>query len=433
MDRTHTTENTVIETVRSCAREILAPAMVEFVKWILRSAGERNIRRVYFLARDGWPMYRAARILSRDVEPAVDCRYLCCSRYALRIPCFSLMEKQEIADQICVGGVDVTLQKLLKRGGLDDGEVRRAAEELGRETELDRILPYREIDRLRESLMEGELFWSYVYRHAGEAYGPASAWIIQEGLLEPVRYAVADSGWTGSMQLTLNRLLDSMSYRGKLEGFYYGLYHIPEKADPRDYHVYYFGPEGRIKRKVYFSNCLFESVFSQPEGMCIGYERTEEGVAPLQEEVRPGNGAILDCVTREVEEQAGAEKESLPERLLDWHIQEPGDAQRRLARLMARPTRKEAEVFGGMAFSDDVLDGGETLAAPLSEEQIRENRFLARGLSMSGLRREPVHESAWMEGSILLCGRHVGRHLWHNRLYKYALYYRKQMRERKKR
>ena len=58
---------------------------------------------------------------------------------------------------------------------------------------------------------------------------------------------------------------------------------------------------------------------------------------------------------------------------------------------------------------------------------------LARGLSMSGLRREPVHESAWMEGSILLCGRHVGRHLWHNRLYKYALYYRKQMRERKKR
>lgn len=188
-----------------------------------------------------------------------------------------------------------------------------------------------------------------------------------------------------------------------------------------------------IKRKVYFSNCLFESVFSQPEGMCIGYERTEEGVAPLREEVRPGNGAILDCVTREVEEQAGAEKESLPERLLDWHIQEPGDAQRRLARLMARPTRKEAEVFGGMAFSDDVLDGGETLAAPLSEEQIRENRFLARGLSMSGLRREPVHESAWMEGSILLCGRHVGRHLWHNRLYKYALYYRKQMRERKKR
>ena len=152
---------------------------------------------------------------------------------------------------------------------------------------------------------KGELFWSYVYRHAGEAYGPASAWIIQEGLLEPVRYAVADSGWTGSMQLTLNRLLDSMSYRGKLEGFYYGLYHIPEKADPRDYHVYYFGPEGRIKRKVYFSNCLFESVFSQPEGMCIGYERTEEGVAPLREEVRPGNGAILDCVTREVEEQAG--------------------------------------------------------------------------------------------------------------------------------
>ena len=100
MDGSLVTEEERLETVRDRAREVLAPAMVEFVKWILRSAGERNIRRIYFLARDGWPMYRAARILGRDVEPAVDCRYFCCSRYALRIPCFHLMDKREIADQV---------------------------------------------------------------------------------------------------------------------------------------------------------------------------------------------------------------------------------------------------------------------------------------------------------------------------------------------
>ena len=433
MDGSLVTEEERLETVRDRAREVLAPAMVEFVKWILRSAGERNIRRIYFLARDGWPMYRAARILGRDVEPAVDCRYFCCSRYALRIPCFHLMDKREIADQVCVGGVDVTLRKILKRGGLDEKEAERTAEVMGMREELDRVLPYREILRLRESLLEGELFWRYVYSHAAKAYDTAVYWIAQEGFLEPVRCAVADSGWTGSMQLTLKRLLESMNYRGKLEGFYYGLYHIPEQADPRDYHAYYFGPDGKIRRKVYFSNSLFECVFSQPEGMCVGYGRTKEGMAPVREKGRPENRALLTCVTEAVEEQAGEERKELAERTLDWHIQDPGTAQRKLARLMGSPTREEAEAFGGMAFSDDVLDADQTLAAPLSEEQIRENRFLARGLSMVGLRRDPVHESAWMEGSILLCGRHVRRHLWHNRLYKYALYYRKQMGERRKR
>ena len=429
MDSTHITEEMKMETVRNCARDVLAPAMVSFVKWILRSAGEREIRRIYFLARDGWPMYRAARILSRDVDPSIDCRYFYCSRYALRIPCFHLMEKKEIADQICVGGVDVTLRRVLKRGGLDEGEVRRTAEEMGRAGELDRILSYREVRGLRESLLEGELFWKYVYSHAKKAYGTTASWIAQEGFLDPVRTAVADSGWTGSMQVTLKRLLDSMNYRGKLEGFYYGLYSLPEEVDPRDYHAYFFEPHGNIKRKVYFSNCLFECVFSQPVGMCIGYERTKDGIVPLKEKRMSDSMAVLSGVLEEVEEQAEDEKEDLPGRVTDWHIQDPGETQKKLLRLMAHPSREEAEVFGNMAFSDDLLDTGLTLAAPLNEEQIKENRFFFRSLSMTGLRNAPVYESAWMEGSILMCGRNVRRHLWHNRLYKYALYYRKQMKE----
>ena len=53
-------------TIEQSTESTLAPVLVEFVKWVLRSAGEHGIRRIYFLARDGWPMYQAARILAEE-------------------------------------------------------------------------------------------------------------------------------------------------------------------------------------------------------------------------------------------------------------------------------------------------------------------------------------------------------------------------------
>ena len=384
------------------------------------------------MARDGYPMYLAARILTRDMEPKVECRYFYCSRFALRIPCFYIMEREEILDQICLGGIEVTLGKLLRRGGLTEEEVKNVAAHLGQENMLDGVIPYRELGKYRKMLEHTEMFWKYVFSHAKKSYENTAAYLIQEGMLDPVRFAMADSGWTGSMQKTLRKLLESLNYRGRLQGFYYGLYYIPENSDPGDYHAYYFEPDGNIRRKVYFSNCFFECVFSSPEGMCTGYKKTGERILPVKEDVQGNNRKIVQTVLNAVAGRALADAEELPSLMSGWHLPDAGEAQKKLARLMGKPDRTEAEIFGNMSFTDDVLDAGQTLAAPLTEDEIRENRFFSRSLSMAGLKKAPVHESAWMEGSILLCGRHVQRHLLHNRLYKYALYYRKQILERRK-
>lgn len=50
-----------MEIIRNTAEEVLAPVMVEYVKWILSRAQQLGIQRIYFLARDGWPMYRARK------------------------------------------------------------------------------------------------------------------------------------------------------------------------------------------------------------------------------------------------------------------------------------------------------------------------------------------------------------------------------------
>ena len=101
-------------TIEQSTESTLAPVLVEFVKWVLRSAGEHGIRRIYFLARDGWPMYQAARILAEGRDSEIDCRYLKCSRYALRIPAFHLLGRSAV-QQICMRGISVTLRKVLRR------------------------------------------------------------------------------------------------------------------------------------------------------------------------------------------------------------------------------------------------------------------------------------------------------------------------------
>ncbi len=428
-----------METVRRSAEDVLAPVYVDFVEWILRSAGQKGIRRIYFLARDGYPMYRAAQILSRQnlagrsgsAERPIELRYLKCSRYALRIPWFHLIGTQAV-EQICLGGIDVTLQKVLKRAGLTEEEVCRTARRMGRAGERNRILSRQELQGLREILLRDQQFWEDVSAHARAAYEPAMGYFRQEGLLDDVPAAVADSGWTGSMQQTLGRLLQSGGRKEGLDGYYFGLYHLPEGADPERYHAYYFGPTGNIRRKVWFCNSLFECVFSEPAPMTVGYRKGEQGYEPVPEDPVIRNQEELSILLSAVE--ARADKSRQPGNLREFRSLRESRNLREFRRLMGAPDSREAEAFGRMKFTDDVLDAGQTLAAPLSEAEIRGNHFLPKIRGLLGI-GEPkvIRESAWMEGSIRLAGRRVHMHLLQNRMYRYALYLKKQWTESRKR
>lgn len=416
-------------TIEQSTESTLAPVLVEFVKWVLRSAGEHGIRRIYFLARDGWPMYQAARILAEGRDPEIDCRYLKCSRYALRIPAFHLLGRSAV-QQICMGGISVTLRKVLRRGGLTDQEIQETARAMGRRDDLDRILSYQEVRDLRGPLAQTELFWRYVSAHAEEAYGAAVGYLRREGLMDGIDYAIADSGWTGSIQRTLSLITASAGYRGRITGYYFGLYHIPADAEKKDYHAYYFGPVGKIRRKVYFSNSLFECICSEPSRMTVGYRRSGEGYEPTAEEGRIGNREELELIHGIVERRAGEEAERLPVRPALWKTDIGRRLLRRLEQLMGRPGRAQAEAFGRMKFTDDVLDAGHLLAPGLTEWEIRQNHFWAKLLVLTGIRRQPVKESAWIEGSIVRSGGAVRWHLLQSRIYKYLLYIKKDILER---
>ncbi len=105
------------EIMREVSVSVLAPSMAGFVIWTLQQSIKNGIKRLYFLARDGYFMYQMASVFCKELNLPIECRYLCCSRYSVRIPMF-YMDMDEALAYICRGGIDVTIMKILDRAGI---------------------------------------------------------------------------------------------------------------------------------------------------------------------------------------------------------------------------------------------------------------------------------------------------------------------------
>ena len=423
---------------------VLAPALNGFVVWVLQNAVKSGIERLYFLARDGYFMYRIAQRYCEELCLPVECVYLCCSRYSLRIPTYHT--DMEEALSYIRGGIDVTLQKILDRSGLTWEEQKNVRTQLELPHEFleapDAVIPYAKLGEIRRALQKCSYFLQCVEVHSKESMPALAGYLKQAGLLEEKKAALVDSGWVGSMQKILNRTLRKMGRKEALEGYYWGIYELPEGVDPVKYHCYYFSPKKGLRAKVYFSNCLFESIFSAPHGMTLGYRKREAHYEPyfsecsrprrmFMEETEQYLVRYTEFFLRQLKsahlkktDMRNPELQRLELMKLDWK-----KARRitgKLLRLfMGHPSRAEAACYGALRFSDDVLDTDtKQTAEKLSEQELCENHVWNKILVMFGIRKKYIKESAWYEGSAVLSGKNVKKHWRQYALYKYLLYIR---------
>ena len=410
---------------------VMAPVMCMYVAWVLREARAAGTKRLYFLARDGYSMYETARVFCEKKGISIECRYLYCSRYAWRGAEYHLLGEESLS-YICLGGIDVNFRKLMFRAGLTDREGKEIAALTGMAEDYEKPLTYRRLKELRTLLAACKPFMDKMTRKSRHAYPLVTGYLRQEGLLEPVPWALVDSGWTGSMQKSLQHLLDSAGYEGKAEGFYFGMYEYPRGMNPDTYHCWYFSPADGLRRKAYFSNSLFECIFSSPEGMTTGYEKRDGLYCPVLEKRWNPNREKIIAATGYLKRYA----EGLSERAgegtdpSDFPVQKQKKiASALLKNFMGRPSPEEAREFGSYVFCDDVIgEGDQKAAAELTPEQIRENWLLYKTAGYLKKNGSRVRESAWLEGSMMGAGMDAAG-LWHCALSRYALYLRKRMRD----
>lgn len=393
---------------------------------MLQKAVASGKKRLYFLARDGWLMYITAKEIVKARDLCIELRYLKVSRYSLRCAQYGLLG-EKCLDIICVGGMDCTFQKIMKRAALTEEEGLHIAKLSGYEERYQTTLHYAEIRRLKEELKQVKLFFKYVKKHSAECYENTIGYLRQEGMLEDISYAIVDSGWIGTIQMSLQKLLSSACGREKtVEGYYFGLYELPEDADDTLYHGYYMTPRRGIRRKVGFSVCLFETVFSAPDGMTLGYGKSGEEFIPIESESKNPNADCMEENRELLLEYIQAYTEALADIAEDSTQSESDFTEKLLKSCMGTPTKTEVEQLGSLLFCDDVLElQMQAVAADWSMEEIKRQRFLNKLLIKLNLQKEELHESGWPEGSITAVGGYTKKNLRQEKMYKYFMYIRK--------
>lgn len=402
---------------------VMVPALVEFVSWVLEQTTASGKRRLYFLSRDGYQMYLIARRITELRRLPVECRYLHVSRYSMRIPQFHLNPDKGL-DRICTGGIDVTLERILQRAALSPEEASEVVRSIGWQDRCRDILNYRQVQELKQTLRTQTKILQYVGRHSFSEYGNTLGYLEQEGLLSDVPYAVVDSGWVGTLQESIQELIQSRRPQLTVEGYYFGMYELPKEAEPKAYHAWYFSPRHGLRRKARFSNSLFETVCSADEGMTLYYREEDGRYHPVTDLKSNPNGQQMRRNLAALQEFLTVTDGTFFGRAgKDIHLIE-----RLFYLFMARPAGTEVQAYGDNLFSDDMLEGNlKKAAAELTEREIRNQWFFSRLLIMAGIKQSAIDESAWVEGSVVRCGRHTGRNLAHIRWYKYFVFARKQL------
>ncbi len=418
---------------------VLAPALNGFVVWVLSQAMMRGIRRLYFLARDGYFMYQTACRYVEAFRLPVECRYFYCSRYSVRIPSYHLALEKAMS-YITLGGLNVTVEKIYLRAGFDKMQ-RDAMHKAGLlPYGKDEQIPRRELAFIKKQLSDSRLFTENLIKNSRRALPAYEQYLRQEGMLEEIPAALVDSGWVGTMQKELDESLKRLGRKSSLSGFYWGLYEVPSDVDRSRYHTYFFSPEGQLRRKTLFNNCLFETVFTAPHGMTLSYRIKKEKIWPVFSEISDERikrltwmeNRLAEWQRRFLQQKLSIIREAVCDSFdrLTKDFQKK-ETQRVIAKnmelFMHHPTKEEARVFGQMDFTDDILEGrGNHIAAELSQKELFENHLISRVVRELFLGGGYVRQSPWYEGSAALCGKHSGYHILQYTGYKYLLYYRKE-------
>ncbi len=384
--------------VYEVSKNLIAPILESYTAWVLEEAQRRNIKTLYFLARDGYVLRQIAQTICEAKSINIQCRYLYCSRKALRMPTYYLIG-DEAYDLLFLGGYHVSMSSFLERAGIPEDEWNAVLAEAAPAQTIDmqREIAHAEIGRCRETLLRSKTFCTRVMENSMDAYPATIGYLKQEGLFEQERIGLVDSGWVGSIQRSMRQLLQAAGYTGQITGFYFGMYAEPKEPADGEYLTWFFsGHTGKL-RKVWFCNNLFECLLSAPHGMTVKYGRAGSSFVPILG--IPPNPQEKQMIEANVNGILAGVKDDLAH---GKELQSKKRCASHLRRLMYCPTREAAEIYGRFAFCDDTTEAYHFSLASAEQQKLLKNYVVSSRIKRKISRRtgtEQMTELFWPCGT----------------------------------
>ncbi|MBR4777335.1 MAG: hypothetical protein IK007_06950 [Lachnospiraceae bacterium] len=334
------------------ARYVIAPVLVLYTRWILKEAQKRDIHRLYFLARDGWLMYHIAGQICKAEKLNLECSYFYCSRYALRAGAYRFFDDSAY-EKLFLHSYRQNAHDMLCRAGLDETDREQIYDDIGYDAGKEySIMGRKEFDEFCEKIKKSTVFRELLSRISEEAYPVTMRYIGQEGMNKHKRIGIVDLGWTGSLQYTLRKLLDSSHINTHITGFYMGMLDAPPKV-PGSVYVPWLFDQADIKTKSWFAHNLMECICSAPHGMTLGYKNEEGHTVPIYAKQENHSGYIEE-IKRTSLELSGKLIGHDPDSTDKTGYRDKKLAVKLLKQLMYSPTYADIAVLQDYSFCDDV-------------------------------------------------------------------------------
>ncbi len=386
------------DAMREFSERVTAPIVYAFVDWVISEARVRGVKRLWFLARDGYLPYLLAKEICSSRKIEMECRYFYCSRNSLRTSSYHLVDDSEIASYVLTRGYRTSADTVFARLNLSP---QKRAEMLSRtriESPED-VLSKRDFSELCRLVSNDREIFPELRKSSEQKYQSMREYILQSGMAEENRVAIVDSGWTGSMQRSLRILLSSLGYSGELLGFYFGMYKSGRHEDG-EYLTYYFGARSGLLRRVFFNNNVFECMLSAPHPMTVGYAVRNGIAVPVFADDH--DAKMLGLITVQINT------------VLDYYRSKNSKTKRktsaekdfyRISRLIKRamiyPSKAEVRLLSHFMFCDDFT---EKYKEPLADEamlhRLKNNLLLPRALRRIFHSGDSGSELFWSYGTL---------------------------------
>lgn len=324
--------------------QFFGPLLLCFSKWLLDDLVQNNIKKIFFLSRDGFIMKKAFDLINTS---NIKSNYFYASRRAIIPPSFIKYSSIEDIFSSMHIGEKIKIKSLLKKLGLDDYLKNKS---LYKEYKINI-----EKEEKISTLITNEKYMAFfqklyplIHKNSKKEYDSFISYKNKNDFTGKV--AIADIGWFGNMQHALEKLkLDT-----DICGYYMGI-------EPRKNYQNIQKMKGFIfesgKNMNYFLmehnfNAIFEMLFLGQHGSVKRYNKLKEGGVEFYEYEYAESGEkdkiikLQNSAIKFVEEFTNCG-------LTDYLIDESSVIFERLANLFINPTQKIAQVFGDMVFLDD--------------------------------------------------------------------------------
>lgn len=253
--------------------EILGIILLGYSKWLKEQLKNREIKKVFFLAREGALLKKAFDLIN---DTNIETKYLYVSRRSTQSTLLKKVSTLKDLFKICKMRKVVDLESLFIKVGLDINNYNNLLNKYKVKKE-DNIKTIYNLEEIFSEIKED------IIKNSQEEEKNLLQYLKQEDFKG--KLAIADIGWAGTMQKSLSTITAQNKIDIDITGFYVGeLQSAYDNIKMGNKQYAYLFDYKNDERKFKSFLGLFENLFSSNHGTTIKYEKTGKIVKPILSE-----------------------------------------------------------------------------------------------------------------------------------------------------